>query len=1181
MRRRGTYNKTYTPLEFKRALRQARERYLRDYYFDSDAPPEVVLNGMSYDEYEDLTDIEKGELQLMMTTTPGYGHRRVSKLGLKVPMGKSRGNNIMSRQRQPLFLPNAPTMRFKPLRGNTKAAQIGNKVFGFLNHLDNIRETSADGWKIIDKIIAEILAVVGDRRYIIEFSYTDSEGKRKILSIPLTQDGLNDVTHWMIGVEADDSEYSATVLEFGDYDDVKNMGLKTRFIDVLHQNKKKRVLFLPYINKKDYDLKDLQIYRTLEEAEEHYKEHCFINSCRVLGIKEGTLIRLKYILKKRPVLVRHLPSLCNILKRNIAIKNYDSDETDKNNTRKTYKIPTSKYAKEEADKHDKLEFVRYKGHIMPEVDFNISTFSVKHYDDVKDMKDFRLIFEFNKKKGVYTRRSAAKSKTSTLIRALIDTDSFEYSYEMSKFHKNIDLSTSEISSELWKEQTEYKQRTSKPVYFENIFYGDLESLVTDYKLGDSEISSAHRNFMAGYIAHNEDKPHIFRCKSKQDVNNYKALYDMLNHIAQRTPASKIEECYDKNGNKKYNDDGSVKTRINEFPFIIYFHNLKYDFVFIRNLKIRFSSICEKSGALYSVSFIHRGKKFELRDSWKLLQYKLSDFKKNLSLDVGKAPFEMYDYFTEDNLNDDREVNYNGHVVKPVTHYVKYLELDCITLKAGLVKLYETLKKFDEFINIYEYLTISSMAFAYFGHCGCWDGLYYLSGSVLNFVNLSSVGGRCSSKDNKKIASNLSDKEIEYVKAGDNYNEDDILFVKMLMDDFDMKSCYPSSFKISALPIGPCSMLFYKDIKELNKYYRGLLYGYEGDKPFDHVVHEVEIKFTGYVQIPVLSIKNKTGTRTWTNEINEPVIISSVYLEDIIKTKYYAIESIEVIRGVYWDQGFNTKCQEHIQRLYDERLKYKTKGPMYSRAMSESIKLILNSIYGKCGVKASETKINIMANKDLAKFRVNNFEDIVYEKQLNDFNYEVKTRVNTYTHNNLCHVSSLVLENSKVLMNHVIKAAENVGCSILYTDTDSFHLDKDKIPDLCVEYHKLFDKILIGNQLTQFSVDFEPAYVDGVEYLQYSKKFINPGLKWYYDELKYITKEGEESKTSNEHIRTKGCDRANVVAYTKKQNMSINELYLSLLRGDTHKIDLCKGKIRFEFKDFKVNTKETMLKEFKF
>lgn len=1180
--RRNT-KKTYTEDEYKHELRAARKNYIDNYYWYTVDKPEPVINGMTYEEYNNLEPYEKEEMRLMMTTDPGYGHRKVGRLSFNNRKKERKGRSYISRHREPLILPRIPTMRYKPERGQDKKASVSNKIFSLLNYVDNVYESSPRLYKKIEELTARILNFVGSDKYFIEFTYTDLLLKKHRLSMPVTQEGLTETVYWILGLTIDDSDYGASTLEFGDYDQIKKLNMTTRIIDITPQKKTKRVQFLPYINKKDYDLKKLQIYRTVEEAEEHYKEHCFVNSCRELGIKEGTLIRLKYKLKKRPVLIRDLQGLCKMLKRNIGIKNFDGDETDKANTRKTYKEPDNEDIKKEADKHPRLEFVRYKGHIMPEIEFNISTYSVKNYEDVKNMKDFHLIFEFNKAKGVYTRRKAAKCKTSTLIKALIDTESFEYSYEMSKVHKNIDLSTSEISSELWAEQMPYEQPHVKDVYFQNIFYADLESLITDYTNSDGEISTNHRNFMAGYVAHQEDKPYIFRCKSKEEVNKQKALYDMFNHIADRKPAFTIESCRDKDGNVKYNEDGTTKTRIKNYPFVVYFHNLKYDFTFIRGLKLKFKSICEKSGALYSVSFSHRGKDFILKDSWKLLQYPLSAFKNNLNLDVGKAPFEMYDYFTEENLNNDNEITYQGHIIKPVTHYIKYLELDCLTLKAGLIKLYETLKEFDSFINIYRYLTISSMAFAYFGHCGCWEGLYSLSGSVLNFVNMSSVGGRCCSKDNKKIAVNLTDDEKDYVEAGDNFNKDDILFIyKMLMEDFDMKSCYPSSFKISKLPLGPASLLFWKDINAMNKYYRYLLNGWKTINPFDHVVHEVEIKFTGYVQIPILSVKDKqSGARIWSNEINEPLIISSVYLEDIIKTKYYNIESIKVIRGVYWEQGFNTKCQEHIQRLYDERLKYKTKGPYYSKAMSESIKLILNSIYGKCGVKAAETKIKIVSSKDLTNFRINNYEDMVYEKQLNDYNHEVKVRVNTYHHSNFCHISSLILENSKVLMNHVIKAAENVDCTILYTDTDSFHIEKYKIPELSIEYNKLFNKTLIGNQLTQFSVDFDPAYVDGKEYLQHSVKFINPGLKWYYDELKYTLEDGTESKISNEHIRTKGCDKENVKAYIKKNNMTIPELYLSFLRGDTHKIDLCKGKVRFEFKNFNVNCREVMLKEFKF
>ena len=72
-----------------------------------------------------------------------------------------------------------------------------------------------------------------------------------------------------------------------------------------------------------------------------------------------------------------------------------------------------------------------------------------------------------------------------------------------------------------------------------------------------------------------------------------------------------------------------------------------------------------------------------------------------------------------------------------------------------------------------------------------------------------------------------------------------------------------------------------------------------------------------------------------------------------------------------------------------------------------------------------------------------------------------------------------------------------------------------------------------------------------------------------------------SNIKSKHVRNKGCDKINLEHYIKVNNLTMTELYLSFIRGDTHNIDLCAGKTRFEFKDFGVKCKTTMFKEFKF
>ena len=1082
----------------------------------------------------------------------------------------------MSRQRKPI--PKIPNTRFPIVKPSTFDDKVSNKVSNLMNYTDNLKVLPDLHDKIMTDFRDSVLDFIGEKNYIIEIIKKNTSMKEKLsdkIILPINTSGLIELQSWILDVKLDQGPYEESITNFGDYELHKG-NLKLEFIEIV-EKKKKGNKFFPNILTKNYDLSKLQIYKSIEEAENSYDTHCFVHACEMNGIKKDTLIRLKHLLHGKPILNKDFPIMCDILESNIRIKKYPEGA----NNNKILKIPSSKKFQIIANKKPVLNFVSYNTHIMADIKLPISSYSIKNYDSVKHLPNFQYIIKYIPKIQKYARNYKIETSTSIIMKHLIETQSFAYSREMCKVGKNIKLHANEVSGDLDLEQRYFRQTKRKNVPIDSIYFGDLESLtnehVTENENHEYGKITNHRNFMAGYVPNKSKDPYIFRAKTRNQVNHQTPIYEMFDHIM------------DNNSNvfDIENDKGLIEAQT--LPYIIYFHNLKYDFTFIKKMNIRFISICEKSGSIYSVEFLHRGARFLLKDSLKILPFALNQFKKKLNLDVGKADFEMYDYFTDDNMNLDEEIYYKNKKIKPLTTYIEYLKLDVITLKAGVNKLYNSLKSFDSYINVFNFLTISSLAFDYFGYKGGWDGLCEVSGSTLNLISQSNVGGRCFAKDNKKIVCNPTEEDLEFLKQGLNYTKEEVLIIlDMILEDFDMKSCYPSAIKISKFPKGKAKKLYDTHIKEINEYYRLLLeessehndYFKYIEEKYSHIIFEVKITFNGYIQVPILSVKKENGSRLWTNEINEPVTISGVYLKDMIDHKYYKITNIKVLNGIYWNEGFNTKCQEIIQLLYNERAEYKNKkNPKYNMCMSECLKLILNSIYGKCGLRASNNKINIMTKEEYERHLVNNFDDLVYIKSLNSQNYEVKTKQNTYKHFNMTHISSLILENSKILMNHVAKVCENIDLTILYSDTDSYHLEKAKIPLLCSEYKKIFGVDLIGTDLCQFDVDFNPVYVKGVEHKQYSKKFLCPGLKWYMDDLTY---DGQpKNDLPNKHIRNKGCDTINLNHYCKDNNMTITELYLSFIRGDTCMIDLCKGKVRFEFKNYNVKCKETMLKEFKF
>ena len=66
----------------------------------------------------------------------------------------------------------------------------------------------------------------------------------------------------------------------------------------------------------------------------------------------------------------------------------------------------------------------------------------------------------------------------------------------------------------------------------------------------------------------------------------------------------------------------------------------------------------------------------------------------------------------------------------------------------------------------------------------------------------------------------------------------------------------------------------------------------------------------------------------------------------------------------------------------------------------------------------------------------------------------------------------VLSMSKRIMNEVMTTAEDLDIKIYYQDTDSMHIEKDKLNLLADEFKKRYNHELIGKNLGQFHNDFD-------------------------------------------------------------------------------------------------------------
>ena len=550
--------------------------------------------------------------------------------------------------------------------------------------------------------------------------------------------------------------------------------------------------------------------------------------------------------------------------------------------------------------------------------------------------------------------------------------------------------------------------------------------------------------------------------------------------------------------------------------------------------------------------------FELRDSLLLISMPLKSFNKTFKLgDTIKEviSYNMYNktdciqrklipiseglvWVKNDGLDEEQFLNniekWNLRTADDYFDCIQYsrfyCEIDCDILEKG----YNTFNKWMQElvnINIDNVLTLASLAHRFFINEDCYEGVNELAGTPQQFIQKCVVGGRVMCSENKKNIENTGKKIM----------------------DFDAVSLYPSAMRrmdgyLKGLP------------KVINNLDYNTIRGYDG------YFLEIIIKSVGIARkFPTMSFVNENGIRTFTNDmVGKTIFIDKIALEDAIK--YQKIE-FEVIRGYYFDEGFNTKINETIQHIFNERKKLKAqKNP------AEVVyKLIMNSAYGKSILKEIETEIQFFNNEeDMNVFISRNYNWVQNYEAVDGSTMWILEKVNPINnHFNIPHVGVSILSMSKRIMNEVMGLAEDNGLEMFYQDTDSIHISADHIEILAKLYYGVFNKELIGEDLGQFHSDFDLKGCENV----YANRSIFLGKKCYIDELKGIDENGQEK--TDYHIRMKGVPTSTIKYTAKKLNLSVFELYEKLYQGDKIMFDLTEGGTRANFKINKNGTINTL------
>jgi len=858
---------------------------------------------------------------------------------------------------------------------------------------------------------------------------------------------------------------------------------------------------------------DLTRYGIYKEINNNnYIDNCLLYALRMGGLDHKKLESIKYMVHNRSIPKCSLNDLCNIIKCRIIVKTDNTKHKEQDTYGKEYE--------------ETYILGCLADHYFLIENTNITSYALENYFDLKDINEFNYIYKMRDER--YRRDKSRVIDSYDVIKILLNNkdkliremtlDDIE-KIGNTPFYDQVkqEIINLEYNDEIclhYIKDKDFKEKDEddNEIIYKNVFF-DFETRTTKDDL--------------------THKPYL--CRTYDGENSLEFFgencgFDMLCSLKSNTR--------------------------------LIAHNATYDLNFIFNyLKIKNRMM--RGTHLIGASATFGDYKIQIKDSYNLISHPLKQFKNIFKLDVGKEVMN-YDLYNDDDLFNERYLDIdfvlNNYINKKdhnqfienidrwnlrlennkydiIEYSNRYCEIDCKVLYDG----YNTfrnwiLESFD--IDINNTLTSASLAHKYFIKKGCYYDVYQLAGIPQRFIQGCVVGGRTMISNNKK----------EWVQD-------------KIINDFDAVSLYPSAMaRMKGFLKGKP-----KVIQNFNYNWLSNQDGYFVDVK----ILKVGIKRS----FSLMSEKNDEGIRIFNNDMENKIIrVDKTGLEDLIK--FQKIE-FEIIRGYYFNEGFNTNINKTIKYLFSERLRYKElKNPI-----QEIYKLIMNSAYGKTIMKEIDTEdhfINSKKNYDV--FLMRNYNSIKEITQINEDKYIISTYKNISCHKNIPHVGVCVLSMSKRIMNEVMCLAEDKGLNIYYQDTDSMHIDDKDIKILEDDFKKIYNRDLIGEQMGQFHSDFEFYDEDGNKRKDIKNikavESIFLGKKCYIDKLEGTNSNGE--KEIDYHVRMKGIPEK-VIYYTSDLlgYSNVLEMYKDLHAGKEIEFDLTMEGKRPCFKQNKDMTIETI------
>lgn len=493
--------------------------------------------------------------------------------------------------------------------------------------------------------------------------------------------------------------------------------------------------------------------------------------------------------------------------------------------------------------------------------------------------------------------------------------------------------------------------------------------------------------------------------------------------------------------------------------IVYAHNLSgFDGVLLMKYLIPFGKIDPVifNSKLMSIKIKlnidgHKNKTIIFKDSYLLLPNSLRNLCSafNIELPKGYFPFKLiniyytgilpaFEYWTGIDLKTYNELlkDNNGKMWNFKDQAIKYCHLDCKCLFEILIQFNNLI--FNNFkLNIDKSLTLPSLAMRiYKSQFMPKDTIYQLNRSAEKDIRQAYTGGAVDiyiPTNRKNIISLI-------------YTNIRALFTKLYY--YDVNSLYPFIMANIDMPVGK-PVAFEGDITKIDPNAFGYFY--------------CNITSPSNIKHPLLQRKIKTsqGIRTIAGLGSWTGWIFSTEMYNAMKFGY----TFEIIKGYEFERGNIFK--EYVNKMYSLRMEYSKGHPMNLIA-----KLLMNSLYGKFGMKSESTVIDIYDSNN--EFELDLFNTVLdaFDINVKDWikidNYYLLIRKNllAYSHGendesyhgldvNVA-IAAAVTSGGRVWMSTIKNSSK---ANLYYSDTDSAVTDRP------------LHKDLVGPNLGQFKLEY--------------------------------------------------------------------------------------------------------------